>query len=140
MSSLIHEPGTSPSEIWGVKVPENDTTITVRWYRMGSEFTYNVWHAARSEGPWIKHNETRLYDAILAQNEETYTVHTYNNYTIDGLDDNKVYYTKVTCIDKYNSWWVGYQSTESVGGGLGHKEDAPLSPFDNYIGFKINIL
>lgn len=137
MVSLINEPGERQSEVWGAKTGPSDSYLLAEWYKLGPEFTYNVWYASNPDGPWIKHNETRLYDSILSEGYET----TANNtYEVDGLDSDTVYYIKVTCVDRYNSWWIGYSDTESVNGGLGHEEDTPLPPFGNYVGFKIEVL
>ena len=44
--------------------------MVVRWYKLGDEFTYDVWYADRPEGPWTKHNEIRLFDDILSGDDD----------------------------------------------------------------------
>lgn len=110
-------------------------TLKVTWDKMGEEFTYNVWYAREPEGPWIRHNENILTDSYGTYIDEYDT----NEYTLDNLEDNRNYYVKVTCNDRYNSWWVAYEGEDSTGGGYGHDEDAPLAPFDNTIGLMINV-
>lgn len=102
---------------------------------MGQEFTYNIWYARDPKGPWIKHNLIILTDIA-----GTYIYNTQNNeYEVDNLLESRNYYTKITCNDRYNAWWIGYTGEESIGGGYGHDEDAPIAPFNNIIGFKITI-
>ena len=107
--------------------------IIAKWYPLGSEFTYDVWYSDHEDGPWVKHNLVRLDDSYFS--ESGYTL--YNQYTISGLDPNKVYYVRITCIDKYDAWWVGYESYNSVTGGYGHEEDPIEEPLNNAIGLKI---
>ena len=113
-------------------VASREDAVFVCWEPMGSEFTYDVWYALNPKGPWTKHNKIRLADDTLG----TY----YKNcYLIDGLDSGKVYYTKVTCHDKYEAYWCSYQDIESVEGGLMREDDPPEPPFGNTIAFKIKI-
>jgi hypothetical protein len=110
--------------------------LKVIWDKIGSEFTYNIWCAKQPKGPWIRYNDNILTDSYGTYIEE----YTTNEYIIDGLEENKNYYVKVTSNDRYNSWWIGYEGEESTTGGYGHDEDAPYPPFGNSISFKINIL
>lgn len=110
--------------------------LIVKWDKMGDEFTYDVWYATEQDGPWIKHNSIRLYDDILSVSG---IYDSTNVYTLDGLGSDQTYYVRVTCQDKYASWWVGYTSATSTGGGYAHDEDAPDPPYYNTIGFKINV-
>lgn len=110
--------------------------LQVTWEKMGEEFTYNIWYARKPEGPWFRHNDNILTDSYGTYIDDGNT----NEYIVDGLEDGHNYYVKVTCNDRYNSWWVGYEGGESTGGGYGHDEDAPLPPYYNVVGIKINIL
>jgi hypothetical protein len=101
--------------------------LLVKWEKLGTEFVYDVWYASNSNGPWSKHNATRLADGLYAENQ----------YLVDGLDSEKTYFVKVTCLDKYDMWWCSYTSYNSVGGGLGRDDDAPTYPFGNTTAFKI---
>ena len=107
------------------------TELLVCWEPMGSEFVYDVWYASNPKGPWYKHNEVRLTDDSLgAYNKDCYL--------IDGLDSGRVYYTKITCQDKYEAYWCSYKSYDSVEGGQSREDDPPEYPFGNTVAFKIN--
>jgi hypothetical protein len=112
--------------------------LTVKWDKMGDEFTYDVLYSNTPNGPWTKHNLIRLYDDILSDTS-LYNTEISNIYVLTDLDADRTYYVKVICHDKYNSWWIGYEDIESIGGGFGHDEDAPESPFNNAIGIKITV-
>ena len=103
------------------------------WEPMGPEFTYDIWYALNSEGPWRKHNEIRLTDDSLGQYNK-------NCYLIDDLDSGRVYYTKVTCHDKYEAYWCSYDTVDSVSGGLMREDDPPEPPFGNSVGFKVSVI
>lgn len=107
--------------------------LKVTWEKMGPEFTYNVWYARNPDGPWQIHNENLITDS----NSSIYTEN--NEYMVDSLGDNRNYYVKITCNDRYSSWWISYSGLESTDGGEGHDEDAPTPSFGNTYGYKVNV-
>ncbi len=115
--------------------------LVARWEKMGSEFTYCVWYAKQSEGPWIRHNEIRLTDDIVdrlrgASTGEYYETVGYNEYYIDGLDAQTNYSVKVTCHDRYDAWWYSQSSYDSLDGGLSAAHTMPSPDGGNAIGFQ----
>jgi hypothetical protein len=138
MTSLINEPGTISSEIWvSTTRASGEGKIQVTWTKMGSEFSYDVLYAKFKEGPWIQDNAIRLDDSNLEDAGGVYSA--YNLYTIDELSANTIYFVRIECYDKYDSWWCSYISYSSVGGGLGREDDPPEYPFGNDVGFKFSI-
>lgn len=107
--------------------------LLVCWEPMGAEFTYDVWYASKPEGPWTKHNETRLTDDSLGRSYVS------NCYLVDGLSSGEVYYVKVTCLDRYGMWRCSYDEYDSVEGGEDRTDDAPEHPFGNSASFKITV-
>ena len=105
-------------------------SIVITWALMGTEFVYDIWYASSPNGPWMKHNKIRILDS-------GYGV---NSYTVDGLDSDKVYYIKITCQDKYDSWWCSYASQDSVGGGYSREDDPPTPPFGNSFGIEYTVI
>ncbi len=108
----------------------NDGNVRVAWDKMGSEFVYYIWYAFSEDGPWTKHNKIRVIDSVYDE----------NTYVLTGLAEGVQVYVKVTCVDKYDSWWCSYSSYNSVEGGYGHDEDAPTFPFGNIAGFQAEVL
>jgi hypothetical protein len=120
--------------------------LLVKWDKMGAEFTYAVWYALKPEGPWIRHNAMRLTDDILdllrglqVNPSAPYAQRAYNEYIIDGLEQDTNYSVKVTCDDKYDSWWYSYSSVDSLEGGLAEPHRRPSPTGGNVIGFQIKI-
>jgi hypothetical protein len=97
--------------------------LVVRWDKMGPEFTYEVWYAKNPAGPWIRHHDIRLTDDVVdllrgIHSGEYYESVSYNEYYLSGLDEETNYSVKVTCSDRYDSWWYSQASYDSIGGGL----------------------
>lgn len=138
MTSLVNEPGSVSSEIWVSTTRATGAgKIQITWTKLGSEFSYDVLYSKFKNGPWLKHNEIRLDDNNLEDAGGLYS--TDNMYTIDELSANTIYFVRIECYDKYNSWWCSYSSYDSVGGGLGRDDDPPAYPFGNEVGFKFTI-
>ncbi len=120
--------------------------IVVKWKKMGPEFSYTVLYARNSAGPWIRHNAIRLTDDVVdllrglnpyasgGSGEEN------NEYTISDLDEQTNYSFRVTCYDRYESWWYSYDSPESITGGLSDPATRPDPDGGNIIGFQFCIL
>jgi len=104
-------------------------STVVKWQKEGPEFTYDIWHASAETGPWTRANDYLLTDGNGA----------YNSFTVTGLDAYKSCYIKITMEDRYYSWWYGYSGYNSIEGGLGLSEDAPVSPFGNAANFSFNV-
>ena len=104
--------------------------IQVKWEKEGSEFTYDIWYARNNKGPWTRANNVMLTDSTGS----------YNSFTITGLSDGAPYLVKITMQDRYYSWWYGYSGVNSISGGLGLDEDAPVAPFGNFANFQFRIL
>jgi hypothetical protein len=114
--------------------------IIVRWDKMGSEFSYHVWYAKNPGGPWLRANPIRLTDDIIdilrGFDPSSYDQAPYNQYTITGLDETTRYSFKVTCEDRYYSWWYSYGGPEDLDGGLGTPNNRPSPDGGNIIGFQ----
>lgn len=108
--------------------------INILWKKMGAEFTYDVWIAIDTKGPWYKVNSTRLIDKDLSYDQQNC-----NYYVIYGLKEIQKYCVKITCHDKYDSWWYSYSDYDSITGGGGASGNAPAPPFGNCVGFKVNV-
>jgi len=107
--------------------------LLVCWEPMGPDFTYTVWCSSKPDGPWTKHNETRLTDNSLGRS------YVKNCYLVDGLSSGEVYYVKVTCLDRYGMWQCSYDGYDSVEGGEDRIDDAPDPPFGNSVSFKVSV-
>lgn len=113
-------------------------TIEVQWKKMGDEFTYDVFYARNSVGPWIPHNRELLTDEILDKRVgASYTSE--NRYLVDELEDDTVYFFKVSCEDRYYQWWYSYSSISSIEGGYGSSLNRPIHGGGNNKGFNVNI-
>ena len=92
--------------------------MIVRWDKMGSDFTYIVWYAKQPKGPWLRHNDIRLTDAVIDRlrgvGEGYYEALPYNQYTITGLEADSNYSVKVSCHDRYDAWWYSQSSYDSL--------------------------
>jgi hypothetical protein len=113
---------------------------------MGPEFTYMVWYAKQPKGPWIRHNEIRLTDEIVdylrgfdIDTGEYYETFSYNEYYIDGLDEQTNYSVKVTCHDRYDAWWYSQTDYDSVGGGMRSAYSMPSPDGGNRLGFQFYV-
>lgn len=108
-------------------------SLEVTWKKMGDEFTYDIWYSRAKEGPWLKHNITRITD-----DTDSYSS-TVNTYILDDLDRGEKYFIKVTCSDKYYSWWYSYSGLASIDGGFGSVFDRPSPNGGNTKCFNINV-
>jgi len=118
--------------------------LMVRWDKMGPEFSYYVWYAKNPKGPWIRANDMRLTDDSLAilqgLSPSVYTGTSYNEYIIEGLDEQTKYSVHVTCDDRYDAWWYSYDGPEDLAGGLSTPSTRPSPDGGNIIGFQFRIL
>jgi len=139
-------PGTTQSEIWTVDTGQA-TSIVVKWQKLGPEFSYCIWYAKNPEGPWIKDNRIRLIDDLLNSaypvvsnaEDDAYTSLSYNRYIINRLDIQTKYSVKITCYDRYDSWWYSYTEAGSITGGTGMPHTRPDSDNGNILGFQFNV-
>jgi hypothetical protein len=111
------------------------TMMTILWERMGSEFTYDIWMATSTDGPWAKINRTRIVDQTT-----TYEyIGDYNLYSIYGLEEGRNYAVRITCYDKYYHWWYSYSNYASISGGAGASGNTPTAPFGNSVGLLLTV-
>ena len=132
-------PGTKESNIWTINTDRLNHT-TVKWEKLGSEFSYSIWYSKNPNGPWIRHNDIRLTDDIIdiLNYEESLS---YNEYLIDGLEANTKYSIKVTCNDRYDGWWYSFSAYNSIEGGAGSSQTTPTANNGNIVGlqFYVNV-
>jgi hypothetical protein len=116
--------------------------IVVKWEKMGEEFSYNVLYARNPLGPWTVYNTTRLTDAIIDKLRNIsglYDSVSYNEYYLEGLEDNTNYSVKVSCFDRYDSWWYSYSSYNSVEGGASTPNESVSPDGGNNLNLKFNV-
>jgi len=137
---MYFSPKTIQSEIWTINTDTNTRSV-IRWNKMGPEFTYMLFYAKSPNGPWIRHNEIRLTDDIIdllrdVVAGEDYTTLDYNEYYMTGLDINTNYSVKITCLDRYDSWWYSQDSYDSLSGGLSASHTRPSPDGGNVLSFQ----
>ena len=110
-------------------------SVTVKWKKMGPEFTYNVLYSGNINGPYEKANETLLTDEYLS----SASYGDENEYTIADLKDNTEYFFKVTCNDRYYQWWYSYSGVDSIEGGQGSSFNRPNPSEGNHVCFQVDI-
>jgi hypothetical protein len=69
-------------------VSSTTSTVIVCWDSEGTDYSYNIYHAASPTGPWTKVNSTPYADQIYG-----------NCYTITGLTSGIIYYIAVSSVN-----------------------------------------
>jgi len=113
-----------------VSITPGTASVTIEWAKEGPEFTYQVWYARKENGRFEKAHKTRLVDGT----------DTYNSFQICETTGTAPVVVKVTMQDKYYQWWHSYSSYNSIEGGLGLDETAPLPPFGNVANFQFEVV
>jgi len=86
--------GVIPIVLYDGAIPEitsivsTSSAVTVCWESEGDNYSYNVYRASLSTGPWTKVNSSLISDQVYG-----------NCYTIDGLSSGLTYYVVVTAVD-----------------------------------------
>lgn len=112
-----------------VTITPSVNSVTIEWEKEGIEFVYDIWYSQAEDGRYTKLNTTRLIDGSGSTN-------TFESDIIGGAS----YLFKITMQDKYYKWWYGYNGEDSIEGGLGLTEIAPVPPFGNITNFQFEIL
>jgi hypothetical protein len=74
-----------------ISITSTSTSVSVCWDSEGTDYSYYIYYASTSNGPWTKANTTPFED-------QTYG----NCYTISGLTSQLIYYITVTSVDTNN--------------------------------------